>query len=139
MKSKLRAFFVLTLIVNVMIAGSPTFAHHGNRAAYAVDAAQELTVMGTVTQFKWGNPHVYVLYDVTDDRGNVAHWAAETRPPYVMAKSGWTRETLKPGDKITITVFPARAGAPVGLLAKVVFGGKLIYDDEQERLASGPQ
>ena len=126
------------LFVAVLAAWAPACAHHGNRAAYGVAAAQEVTVTGTVTQFKWGNPHVYVLFDVNDAKGNVVHWSAETHPPYVMSKSGWTRETLKTGDKITITLFPARAGAPVGLLTKVWLGGKLIFNDEQERLAGGP-
>ena len=135
MKRGLRTTFVLSFTASLLVAGGPAFAHHGNAGAYWIDATKELTLTGTVTQFKWGNPHVYVLWDVTDDKGNVAHWAAETRPPYLMAKSGWSRDTLKPGDQVTITLFPARGGAPVGLLAKVVFGGKLIYDDEQQRLA----
>jgi len=139
MDSKVRGTSVLILIASLLVAGGPVFAHHGNRGAYWIQPDKELALTGTVTQFKWGNPHVYVMWDVTDDKGNVAHWAAETRPPYLMSKSGWTRETLKPGDQVTITVFPAKTGAPVGLLAKVVFGGKLIYDDEQSRLAGGPQ
>jgi len=138
-KSTLKLFFGLVLAVAALAVGGPALAHHGNRGAYFIEVAKELNLTGTVTEFKWGNPHVYVLWDVTDEKGNVAHWSAETRPPYVMAKSGWTRETLKPGDQVTITVFPAKSGAPVGLLAKVVLGGKLIYDDEQQRLSAGPQ
>ena len=139
MKSRFLASFALLWVAGLLIAHAPAFAHHGNRGAYDIDTAKELTQAGVVTQFKWGNPHVYILYDVKDDKGNVVHWAAETRPPYVMSKSGWTRETLKPGDEVTVTIFPAKSGAPVALLAKVVFGGKLIYDDEQERLSGGPQ
>jgi hypothetical protein len=135
MKRKLRAAFFWSLVASLLASGGPTSAHHGNAGAYWIDATKELALTGTVTQFKWGNPHVYVMWDVMDDKGGVAHWAAETRPPYLMAKSGWTRETLKPGDQVTITVFPAKGGAPVGLLSKVVLGGKLIYDDEQQRLA----
>ena len=89
---------------------------------------------GTVTRFRWGNPHVYVLYDVTDAKGNVAHWGAETRPPYVMSKHGWTRDTMKPGDQITITIFPAKAGGSYGLMSKVSINGKMVLDDEQTRL-----
>jgi hypothetical protein len=135
---KTKSLVSCAVLLAVLVASVSTFAHHGNRAAYGVEAAQEVTLTGTVVQFKWGNPHVYVLFDVTDDKGNVVHWSGETHPPYVMSKSGWTRETLKPGDKITITLFPARAGAPVGLLTKVALGGKMIFDDEQERLAGGP-
>ena len=139
MKSKFLRPLALLWVASLLVARAPAFAHHGNRGAYDIDPAKELTQTGAVTQFKWGNPHVYILYDVKDDKGNVVHWAAETRPPYVMSKSGWTRETLKPGDEVTVTIFPAKTGAPVALLAKVVFHGKLIYDDEQERLGGGPQ
>lgn len=139
MKTKLMTSFAMVWMASLLVSRAPAFAHHGNRGAYDIDPAKELTQTGTVTQFKWGNPHVYILYDVKDDTGNVVHWAAETHPPYVMAKSGWTRDTLKPGDPVTVTIFPAKSGTPVALLAKVVFGGKLIYDDEKQRLADGPE
>ncbi len=91
---------------------------------------------GTVTEFRWGNPHIYLLYDVTDNKGNVVHWTAETHPPYVMFKHGWNKTTLKPGDQITITIFPAKAGGPFGLLSRISLNGKLLLDDEQVRLST---
>jgi hypothetical protein len=124
----------------ILLALAPSaFAHHGTRASYDLNPANERTFTATVTEFKWGNPHVYILFDVTDDKGNVAHWGAETHPPYTLSKHGWFKEMLKPGDQITITVFPAKAGTPVGLLSKLVFNGKLLLDDEQARIAGGPQ
>jgi hypothetical protein len=131
---KCRLLLYLTLLAGVLTAGIATFAHHGTRAAYIVDPAKELSMTGTVTKFRWGNPHVYVMYDVTDAKGNIVHWGAETRPPFVMAKHGWTRDTMKPGDQIAITIFPAKAGGPYGLMSKVFINGKLVLDDEQTRL-----
>lgn len=131
---KCRLPLYLTLLAGVLTAGIATFAHHGTRAAYIVDPAKELSMTGTVTKFRWGNPHVYVMYDVTDAKGNVVHWGAETRPPFVMAKHGWSRDTMKPGDQITITIFPAKAGGSYGLMSKVFINGKLVLDDEQTRL-----
>jgi len=131
---KNRLLLSLLLLASVLAPGVVTFAHHGTRAAYIVDPAKERSLTGTVTRFRWGNPHVYVLFDVTDEKGNVVHWGAETRPPFVMAKHGWSRDTMKPGDQIRITIFPAKAGGPYGLMSKVFINGKLVLDDEQTRL-----
>jgi hypothetical protein len=131
---KNRLLLPLSLLAGVLAVGTDTFAHHGTRAAYIVEPTKELSMTGTVTKFRWGNPHVYVMYDVTDASGNVVHWGAETRPPFVMAKHGWSRDTMKPGDQITITIFPAKAGGPYGLMSKVLINGKLVLDDEQTRL-----
>jgi len=132
MKNRLLLFPLL--LANLLAIGKATFAHHGTRAAYIVDPSKELTMSGTVTGFHWGNPHVYVFYDVTDAKGDVVHWGAETRPPFVMSKHGWSRNTIKPGDQITITIFPAKAGGSYGLVSKVSINGKLVLDDEQSRL-----
>lgn len=132
MKKKLLLHF--PLLASLLVPGAAAFAHHGTRAAYIVDPTKEISMTGTVTRFRWGNPHVYVLYDVTDAKGNVVHWGAETRPPYVMSKHGWTRDTMKPGDQITITIFPAKAGGSYGLMSKVYINGKMVLDDEQTRL-----
>jgi hypothetical protein len=89
-----------------------------------------VTMEGTVTEFRWRNPHVYVLYDVKGDDGKVVNWGAETHSPVVCENDdGWDKNTLKPGDKITISVFPSQIGSARGLLAKIVFNGKVIIDD----------
>jgi len=104
------------------------FAHHGSGISY--DLSKMVTQDGVVTEFQWRNPHVYVLYDVKDEQGNVVNWGAETHSPVVCEnQDGWTKNTLKPGDKITISVFPSKIGTPRGLLAKIVLNGKAILDD----------
>jgi hypothetical protein len=104
------------------------FAHHGSVVSY--DKNKMITVEGTVTEFRWRNPHVYVMYDVKDAEGNVVNWGAETHSPIVCEnQDGWTKATLKPGDKITISVFPSKIGTSRGLLAKIVLNGKAIIDD----------
>ena len=57
---------------------------------------------------------------MTDDKGDVVHWAAETNSPGVVTQAGWNRRIIKPGDQITITLSPSKAGAPVGVIRKVV-------------------
>lgn len=75
-----------------------------------------VTVSGTVTEFVWSNPHAFLLFDVTDDAGNVVHWAGEMNSPTVLARAGWSLTVFKPGDEITISLRPSRAGTPVGLI-----------------------
>ena len=120
----------LLVVVGLLAVSVPLFAHHGN-ASYD---GKEVTIKGTVTAWLWTNPHSFLKVDVTDDKGNVVHWGAETRAPFVMAKHGWSRDTMKPGDQIRITIFPAKAGGPYGLMSKVFINGKLVLDDEQTRL-----
>jgi hypothetical protein len=73
------------------------------------------------------------MYDVKDAQGNVVTWGAETHSPIVCEdEDGWTKSTLKPGDKITITVYPSKISTPRGLLAKIVFNGKVIIDDTHD-------
>jgi hypothetical protein len=117
-----------------MICG-PVFAHHGSAVSYTIDLNKLVTMKGTVTSFEWANPHVYLMYDVKDEKGNVVHWGAETHAPSVLSdEDGWTRNTFKPGDEITITVFPSRVGAPRGLIAKIVLNDKILIDDAKVRI-----
>jgi len=92
-------------------------AHHG-AAGYNMD--KELVMKGTVTDWLWANPHCFLKYDTTDDAGTLSHWAVEVSNPTDMTKRGWSKRSLKPGDEVTVTVRPAKNGAPVGQLLKVV-------------------
>jgi len=85
---------------------------------------------GTVTEFVWQNPHTQVYFDVKDAKGNVVHWAGEMNSPGVLIRQeGWSRKTLKVGDEITVTVFPSKAGTPVGVVNKMLLNGKAILDN----------
>jgi len=108
MKSKLVAS--VTLVVGVFLMVVPLFAHHGTGVAYDVD--HEVTLKGVVTEWIWANPHCGILFDVTDDKGNVVHWGAELGNPHALSETGLSRDILKPGDKITVVGHPSRSGAP---------------------------
>jgi Family of unknown function (DUF6152) len=128
MRNEMKWGMCFGLAAALAMISSVTFAHHGSAVSY--NTSKIVTMEGTVTEFQWRNPHVYILYDVKDDKGNVVNWGAETHSPIVCEnEDGWTKSTLKPGDKITISVFPASIGSSRGLLAKVVFNGKVILDD----------
>ena len=115
--------FFATLMLSVT-----AFAHHGT-AAY--DDQHPVTSNGVVTEFNWANPHVQIYYDVKDNKGNVVHWAVETLSPGKLARSGWSKDSLKAGDQITITVWAAKSGAPVGFMRKLIVNGKELSIDEK--------
>src|SRR5580765_5916815 len=108
----------LIILSSVLAFSASVLAHHGSRVSY--DLTKQVTMKGVVTEYQYQNPHIYIMYDVKDESGNVVHWGAETNSPIVQARFGWDRHTLKPGDEITVTVNPAKVGAARGYLAKLV-------------------
>ena len=96
----------------------PLFAHHGSSA---YDATKTITLKATITQFEFVNPHAQLYFDANDGKGNVVHWIAETTNPAMLERLGWSKDSLKPGDKVTILANPNKVGAPVIYLEKVVF------------------
>jgi hypothetical protein len=107
----------LVLIAAVLGTAPPLGAHHG---AATFDTGTEVTLKGTVTEWLWFNPHCFLKFDVTDESGAVKNWAIETSNPADMAKRGWSRSAFKPGDTVTVTLQPARNGASVGRMRRVV-------------------
>jgi Family of unknown function (DUF6152) len=78
----------------------------------AYDTEKTVSLKGTVTEWIWANPHCGILFDVTDDKGNVEHWGAELGNPHALSMAGLSKDILKPGDKITISGHVAKSGAP---------------------------
>ncbi len=108
---------VLALWFGVSSLSLPLLAHHGG-AAY--DMEKSITLKGTVTEWVWSNPHCVLMFDVTDDHGQLVQWSSETENPSSMIHQGWTKQSLKPGDQITITVYQVKNGKPIGRIVEVV-------------------
>jgi hypothetical protein len=97
------------------------FAHHG---AASFDSAKMVTVKGTVTEYVWSNPHVLVKVDAKDDSGNIAHWVLEAWNPVTQTGRGWTKNTFKAGDDVSLDINPAKNGQPVGeIRGRIVING----------------
>jgi hypothetical protein len=114
MKNLLAVFVLL----GSLFVSTSALAHHGTNTEY--DAAHPIVFNGTVTEFEFANPHIQIYFDAKDDNGKVAHWAVEGPSPGRLVRMGWTRNEIKVGDQITITVEPARSGASVGAFRKVI-------------------
>ena len=99
------------LLVGFMAACLPLLAHHGN-AAY--DTAKTVTVKGTVTDYIWANPHVFLKLDAKDESGNTLHWVIEGQNAVTQASAGWTNATFKAGDQVIVDVTPAKNARPIG-------------------------
>jgi hypothetical protein len=114
LSGKFRITFFLGL--TVLIVASPLVAHHGG-AAYDMD--KRLTVKGTVTDWLWSNPHCLIQLDATDENGQTVHWVTETENPSSMIRAGWTKDSLKVGDAITVVLVPPKTGGRVGRIVEV--------------------
>jgi DNA/RNA endonuclease YhcR with UshA esterase domain len=108
---------MLAAVVALLAVSGSVFAHHGT-ANY--DMTKPITLKGTVTDFQFINPHTLILFDVKNDKGEVEHWQAEATSPNHLVRSGWTKNTVKAGDQITITGFRAKNGSNVIRFQKMV-------------------
>ena len=120
------------MLAAAMFAVAPVAAHHG---AGVFEPEKKATVTGTVTDFQFVNPHVLVYINVNGADGKEVQWGGELTSPNRLARDEravkWHKEILKPGDRITITGHPARNGAPMMDILKIVdAAGTVLIDDE---------
>jgi hypothetical protein len=88
------------------LAGLPAPAHHAFSNEY--DESKPITLEGVVTRIDWENPHVHYYVDVAQADGTTVNWVCETGGPNRLARRGWTRDSLKVGDQVTVHAFPAK-------------------------------
>jgi Family of unknown function (DUF6152) len=125
MRLRNRVLAIVAAAAGVLIPSVPLFAHHGSAA---FDTGKTVVMKGTVTRWFWANPHCFLSYDVKDETGNATHWVAETSNPPDMINRGWSKDTFKPGDEVTVTVEPVKNGRPAGRLLQVVLpDGKTLH------------
>lgn len=108
---------LLGVAVALLMVSASAFAHHGMTT---YDLERRITVKGTVTRFDFANPHVLLYFDVKGANGSVVPWVGETGSPNMMRRGGWNRNTLNPGDQITVSGQPAKNGSPSMRFLKIV-------------------
>jgi Family of unknown function (DUF6152) len=118
-------FAILLIALNLLLR-IPLPAHHS--FAVEFDVKQRVTLKGVVTKVEWTNPHTYFYVDVRGESGAVVNWAFETAGPNTLARQGWSRQSLKIGDQVTVTGYRARDGSPIASAREVVLSdGRKVF------------
>ena len=111
-----KLMFVLGLMTVLALGARPALAHHGGAA---FDQTKQQTLIGTVTRMDFVNPHVVVYMNVQNPDGTTTEWSGWLTAPNKLQRAGWSKNTLKPGDKITLVGNQQKNGSPVLQIRKV--------------------
>jgi len=115
-----KKIMALAGVAAVSLAAAPAFAHH----SFAMfDSAKNVTLEGTIKEFQWTNPHSWVQIVVKDASGKDVEYSIEGGSPNGLARSGWKRTSLKPGDKAVLVMHPLKDGTAGGSLVTVSVNG----------------
>ena len=130
----MRTKFLVVMVAAVLLASAGrALAHHSFSAEF--DATKTFKMTGTVTKVEWMNPHTFFYIDVVDEKTKkVTNWAMEMGSPNGLMRQGWTRNSMKVGDKVTVDGSLAKDGSPTGNARSVVLeatGKKLFAASSQ--------
>jgi hypothetical protein len=103
----MRTYFLAGALA--LLVSAPAFPHHSFGAEY--DDSKPVNITGVVTKVDWENPHIHFYLDVKDDSGATIQWKFEGFPPNMLRRQGWTRDTMKVGDTVTVFGWRARDGS----------------------------
>jgi hypothetical protein len=112
MKHNIKPLTAAMMLALLAAGGKPVAAHH---SFAPFDMTTQKTVTGTVKTVEWTNPHTWVWLDVPNDQGVVEAWGFEGMSPNYLSRRGWTRTTLKPGDRISVVFRPLKNGSKGGM------------------------
>ena len=119
-------FLVLSLFVAVMLPVAEAIAHHSFAAEF--DAQKPLTLKGTVVKWEMMNPHGWITVDVAGTGGDKVRWMVETSNPNGLMRLGWTKNSLKPGDLITVEAYRAKDGSNTANAARITLAdGRSVF------------
>jgi len=110
------------LLAGLLLAATPVPAHHSFKAEY--DQDHPVTLVGTVTKVTWKNPHVLFRMDVKEESGKVTKWELEMGSPNLLLSQGWTLNSLKAGDVVTVEGYPAKNGSKIANARKVTLSAR---------------
>jgi hypothetical protein len=131
MKVNPRRTLVLVLLTLSLIAASvgPIAAHH---STVPFDSTKQTTLTGTVKEFDWTNPHTWIWINVPNDKGGTDLWGVEGMSPNYLGRRGWTKSTIKPGEKITIVGRPMKDGSKAAMfMSATLANGKVMTQSGQ--------
>ena len=114
---------VLGLLLPGLLLSGQAQAHH---AFSMFDTQKELTLDGVVKEFQWTNPHSWVELLVKDGAGKEVEWSIEGSSPNNLARFGWKRTSIKPGDHVLAVIHPLKDGTVGGSLVKITVKGQVV-------------
>ena len=114
----------LTAAAGLLAMGAPAFAHH----SFAMfDRARVVTLVGTIKEFQWTNPHSWIQITAPDDKGVVKEWSVESNSTGTLSRQGWRPGSFKAGDKVTVRIFPMKDGSAGGsFVGAILADGKTL-------------
>ena len=119
-------FAVVAAGALMLLASVPAIAHHSFAAEF--DATKPLKLTGTVTKIEWMNPHAYFYIDVKDESGKVINWGMEMGSPNGLMRQGWSRNSMKIGQEVTVEGSRAKDGSNIGNARSVMLtGGQKLF------------
>ena len=121
------------VLVGMLASLTPVLAHH---SPVAFDRTKEVTLVGTVKEFRWQNPHTWIEVNVPDGKGKVVLWGVELTSPTYLVRAGWKSNIIKPGDKVTVIVNPVRTGEPAGIFRKLILADGRELTERPARLGT---
>jgi hypothetical protein len=139
----IRRWIVTTAVASAAVAALwsvPAVAHHSSAPFY--DATKRVEAQGPVTKFLFKNPHSFLYFESTDDKGQKVEWQVELGPAASLTRTGWTPETLKPGTIIKAAGQPSRAPGSHGMCcaritrpdgSPIVAGGRVTEEQQPPR------
>ena len=122
---------VFSLLLAALLPGAGPLAAHHSMSMYDLD--RQITLTGAVVNFGWENPHAQVVFEVKRDNGTTEKWTADCPSPRRLSRVGWTKDSLKPGDPITITGNQAKDGSNVMRLDRVLLSTSQELDGYSRR------
>lgn len=118
---------LITGIIISLVAAAPLQAHHSTAVYEKKD--KQLTLKGTVKEFQYTNPHIWIQLYVTGENKKTVEWGIEGGSPNFLRRQGWTAKSLQAGDEVTVVIRPLRDGQPGGTLISVTFSdGRKLED-----------
>ena len=105
-----------TILLAAIVPMAPALSHHSDAG---IDMNSSVVLEGTVTEFHFRNPHAYFLIEVPNEDGEIAEWSLQMGSALGLSRRGWSRNTLVPGDPVTVEAHPAVGGRPYGIVQEV--------------------
>jgi Family of unknown function (DUF6152) len=131
MKVNPRRTLVLALLtLSLLAAGVGSLSAHHSTVPF--DSTKQTTITGIVKEFDWTNPHTWIWVNVPNDKGGMDLWGVEGMSPNYLGRRGWTKSTIKPGEKITIVGRPMKDGSKAAMfMSATLANGKVMTQSGQ--------